>query len=86
MGKHDLAKGRFAILGVAEGTPSGFTVRVTGPGKETEFSQTDAASGKFAFTASDGGSHAVCFYNNGTYCGSMPGRVEPKQPHGGLGA
>lgn len=40
-------------------------MQITGPANEKEFSQVDAVSGKFAFTASDAGAHKVCFVNNG---------------------
>lgn len=65
MGKHEVAKGSYSIEGMAEGMQSGFTVTITGPANEKEFSQVDAVSGKFAFTASDAGAHKVCFVNNG---------------------
>ncbi len=39
-------------------------MQVTGPGEIVEYSQTDQASGKLAFTASEGGAHQVCFFNS----------------------
>jgi hypothetical protein len=33
--------------------------QITGPSEQPEFQQEDSASGKFAFTASEGGSHKV---------------------------
>lgn len=40
-------------------------LQITGPANEKEYSQADASSGKFAFTANDAGAHKVCFVNNG---------------------
>ncbi len=42
-----------------------FDLQITGPNNEKEFSQNDAASGKYAFTASEAGAHKVCFHNSG---------------------
>jgi hypothetical protein len=58
---------RVADCATARAPSSSFVpaTQITGPAMEKEFSQTDAASGKFAFTASDAGAHKVCFANNG---------------------
>jgi hypothetical protein len=65
MGKHDVAKGKYRIEGLAEGSRSGFEVKITGPAGDLEYQQSDAVTGKFAFTASEAGAHRVCFTNAG---------------------
>ena len=37
--------------------------QVTGPDGKTEFRDADSVTGKFSFTADDGGSHSVCLTN-----------------------
>lgn len=41
------------------------TVQIVSPSNKVEFSNKDAATGKFAFTGDEEGSHRVCFNNVG---------------------
>ena len=65
MSKHEIAKGGFSVEGVSDGA-SGIEVVISGPGGEREYTANQAASGKFAFTASEEGAHRVCFTNHAT--------------------
>jgi len=65
MGRHEIAKGHYRIENFPEDQRSGLEVKITGPNGEAEFSQSDLAGAKFAFTATDAGAHKVCFTNNG---------------------
>ena len=48
-----------------DGQKSKVDVRVTGPADQLEHSAVDVGAGKFGFTASESGSHRVCFSNRG---------------------
>jgi hypothetical protein len=66
VGKNDLAKGSYAVVGVTnDGQKSKIDVRITGPAEQLEHSALDVGAGKFGFTASESGSHRVCFSNRG---------------------
>ena len=49
--------------------------QITGPNGDAEFDKADAAEGRFAFTAADGGEHSVCFINKGACEGRGRGRA-----------
>lgn len=67
MSKNDLAKGSYAVVGLQanDGQKSRVDVRILGPSESVEHAGVDVGAGKFGFSASESGSHRVCFTNRG---------------------
>jgi hypothetical protein len=67
VGKNELAKGSYSVVGVVanDGQKSRVDVRVTGPADQAEYQSLDVAAGKFGFTAGESGECAAGGHERG---------------------